>query len=521
MTLPAVKHPVELLRDGKGIYGIGVANDVETDRRPRDLILRRDCLPEFKADFCGHPILQMITGGYRHGMFCRTLEEHQRQVIHHGMLRRAGLAWPPPQSLDLPYERYWSLDPLEQIRNRQIYHGLRLGSLSIINSLIGQALEKAADQEAIKVARRFKFRYRYNIYRAAALSSRALQLAVTFPALAFAIIFVDEQSIYVPELLKAGNSDFERHLADKKRIGSEAAALVEAGAPLRKIADLMRMPMAFRKIKPGAADWTLASIVHSAWDKRLIHAYMPETLPRMKLWLEAIWRFSNLGPDFVEWVAKHVFEIPGSDDRVISELFEIKDWVWASKLACIPQHMRDRFPAAPDFPSSRGEEFVVRPFSPDMSLKTVTRLSANWHEAVANNMVGPNYDFPEPWCNAGQSCGYEIIPIANSGELYREGHAMHHCVGTKCDQVRNGSVYFYSVRKGQERIATLELVKHDAGGAIGELRGPCNSQVPKEIVRAVRSWLRSQREFRFPERRIVDPEVFRKKRDELDNEIPF
>lgn len=325
MTLPAVKHPVELLRDGKGIYGIGVANDVETDRRPRDLILRRDCLPEFKADFCGHPILQMITGGYRHGMFCRTLEEHQRQVIHHGMLRRAGLAWPPPQSLDLPYERYWSLDPLEQIRNRQIYHGLRLGSLSIINSLIGQALEKAADQEAIKVARRFKFRYRYNIYRAAALSSRALQLAVTFPALAFAIIFVDEQSIYVPELLKAGNSDFERHLADKKRIGSEAAALVEAGAPLRKIADLMRMPMAFRKIKPGAADWTLASIVHSAWDKRLIHAYMPETLPRMKLWLEAIWRFSNLGPDFVEWVAKHVFEIPGSDDRVISELFEIKD----------------------------------------------------------------------------------------------------------------------------------------------------------------------------------------------------
>ena len=156
-----------------------------------------------------------------------------------------------------------------------------------------------------------------------------------------------------------------------------------------------------------------------------------------------------------------------------------------------------------------------------MSLKTVTRLSANWHEAVANNMVGPNYDFPEPWCDAGQSCGYEIIPIANSGELYREGHAMHHCVGTKCDQVRNGSVYFYSVRKRQERIATLELVKHDAGGAIGELRGPCNSQVPKEIVRAVRSWLRSQREFRFPERRIVDPEVFRKKRDELDNEIPF
>ena len=278
MTQPGIKYPVELLRDGKGIYGIGVANDVETDRRPKDLILRHDCLPEYKTDLSGYPILQMITGGFRHGMFCHTLEEHHRQVIHHGMLRRAGLAWPPPQSGDAPYERYWSLDPRQQVRNRQIYHGLRLASLSIINSLIGQALEKAADQEAIKVARRFRFRYRYNIYRAIALSPRALQLAVTFPALAFAI-FGDSCPMHAPD----NCDELDKKYSDLKRIGNEAEALVEAGAPLRKIADLMRMPMAFRKIKPRAADWTLASIAHSAWDKRLIHAYMPETLPRMKL----------------------------------------------------------------------------------------------------------------------------------------------------------------------------------------------------------------------------------------------
>ena len=54
----------------------------------------------------------------------------------------------------------------------------------------------------------------------------------------------------------------------------------------------------------------------------------------------------------------------------------------------------------------------MRPFSADMSLKTVMRLSANWHEAVATNMVGPNYEFPEPWCDGGHSGGYEIIPIA-------------------------------------------------------------------------------------------------------------
>lgn len=188
MTLPTIKHPVELLRDGKGVYGIGVASEGETDCLRKDLILRRDRLRDVDTDpryiMNYRAVLQRITGGFRHGMFTHMLEEHHRQVIHHGMLRRAGLAWPPPNSFS---ERYWSSEPRKQARNRQIYHGLRLGSLSIVNRLIGQALEEAADQEAVKVARRFGFIYRYNIYRAATRSPRALQLAATFPVLAFAI----------------------------------------------------------------------------------------------------------------------------------------------------------------------------------------------------------------------------------------------------------------------------------------------------------------------------------------------
>lgn len=320
----------------------------------------------------------------------------------------------------------------------------------------------------------------------------------------------------------SGTYDFNQRFADIERIGHGAGALVEAGAPLRIIADLMRVPMAFRKIKPGAAGVTLTFLVHGAWDKRLIHSHMPDALPRMKLWLYAIWRSLDLGHDFVEWVAKHVLEIPGSTDQVVGSLIEIKDWVQASQRSRTSHQIRNTLPEASDCHASRGEEFVVRPFSPDMSLRTVTQLSASWHEAVATNMVGPNYEFSEPWCGAGHSCGYEIIPIANSGDLYREGHAMHHCVGTKGDQVRDGSAYFYSVRKQKERIATLELVRHGAAVAIGELRGPCNSQAPKEIVRAVENWLRLQREFRLPKERKVSEDVsFPEGRDDLDLEIPF
>jgi hypothetical protein len=144
-------------------------------------LLRPDRLNESQS-ICA--VLQMIWGGFRDGLFVHTLEDQLRQVLHHEMLCRAGLPWPPENRW--PF-RYWSTDPDQQLRNRQIYHGLRLGSLSIINALINKALEEAANPEALKQARRFPFRDRYSIYRAAAISPRVLQLTDAFPVLALAI----------------------------------------------------------------------------------------------------------------------------------------------------------------------------------------------------------------------------------------------------------------------------------------------------------------------------------------------
>src|SRR5262249_17499436 len=144
-------------------------------------------------------------------------------------------------------------DPRQQNRNRQIYHGLRLGSLSVVNSLISRALEEAANPEVVKIARRFQFRYRYPIYRAASLSPRAMQITNIFPALSLAI--------------------FTQGGAGANPNAYRAAELVEAGAPLKKISDLMCIPMAFQKVKPAAADLAL-SVVNAVHDQRLIHAYM-------------------------------------------------------------------------------------------------------------------------------------------------------------------------------------------------------------------------------------------------------
>ena len=98
--------PVELLRDRRGIYGIGVSDpyDIEAlawacGAGPRDtyrtphvgnLILRPDMLQSGKeCEYRPGAVLQKIIGGFRHGMFTHSNEERLRQVIHHEALIRA------------------------------------------------------------------------------------------------------------------------------------------------------------------------------------------------------------------------------------------------------------------------------------------------------------------------------------------------------------------------------------------------------------------------------------------------
>ena len=127
-----------------------------------------------------------------------------------------------------------------------------------------------------------------------------------------------------------------------------------------------------------------------------------------------------------------------------------------------------------------------------MSLKTATTLSAEWHEAVANNLDGPNLAFPDPWYPAARLGDYEILPIQDGASLYREGTAMHHCVGTYGDQVQRGNFYIYSIRRNGERVATLALGRYNSQAYLQQIRGPCNTEPPKAIVATVVRWLHAQ-----------------------------
>jgi hypothetical protein len=128
------------------------------------------------------------------------------------------------------------------------------------------------------LARRFQFYDRYEIYRATAVTRRALQLVNVFPTLGLAIFGARSHGVNVT-------------------LVPEAKRLVEGGAPLRKIAELMGVPIAFRIVKPGAARLALA-VADAFEDPRLIDAYVPESLTKMKVWVKCIYLAQHVGPRF-------------------------------------------------------------------------------------------------------------------------------------------------------------------------------------------------------------------------------
>jgi hypothetical protein len=409
--------PVKLLRDQRGIYGFGLTSERRHRWKPRNaVVLRPDMLEQHPSS--RGAVLQKITGGFRRGLFQYATEEGLRQIIHHEMLNRRGLSWPPE---DVDGVRWWSRDPQQQKRNRQIYHGLRLASLGVINRLIGQTLAEAADQDAVTLARRFVLNWREDVYRVAARSRRAMQLFATFPALAFRVYLYPDGLDGV-----VSSKPSERQ--------ERAKAQVERGARLRDVAVTMDTAMALRAVKPGAAH-----LGNGFVRPELIPKWLPNTTAQQRIWLQAIQHVHRESPDFMEWVARRVTEMPGKLFEVLTLIEDLSDWA----RACRPQQRCD---------FDVNWQFITRRFVSSMSLKTVIELSREWHEAVAQKMDGPNCALPQPWYPAAKlHNGYEILPLTTAADLYLEGRTMHHCVGTYVEPVKRGGVYVYSIREHGQR----------------------------------------------------------------------
>jgi PcfJ-like protein len=339
-----------------------------------------------------------------------------------------------------------SLDEKRLRLYRQIEWGQRKRQFILLNGMIKRLLAEAADPVALQLARRFHPVARENIYRAAAISQRARQLIDIFPTLGLVIYCPPEKSEYW----------------EKAR---DAAQMVERGVKLTQIAGFMQIPMSARALKPAVAHLF-------GYPPANLLCYLPPKTWEQRLWLRPFMcpSISTDDPAFALWIARNVLKIGNRIWPVIESLKDVGDWVDEAKC--------------------EQPRCITRRFSPDMSWATVQRENSLWHEAIAKlRKTRSRYKIPPPWFPTGHANGYSIVPLDSAEELWKEGWAMHHCVGSYDRRVAKGVCYIYSVRQGDERIATVELVRINDQVRPGQIRGRCNAQPSKEVCTAVRKWL--------------------------------
>ena len=229
--------------------------------------------------------------------------------------------------------------------------------------------------------------------------------------------------------------------------------------------------MALRRVKPGVAHLVSPFLVQHPD----LLQWMPNETPAARIWLTSVALRGSPAMSTLGVGLPAMFRDPGRLQQVGHTISDVSDWVHANT-------------------EGNGRQFVTRRFTPSMALRTAIQASHEWHEAVASHMDDAgDLALPPPWYPpATQGC-FDIVPLTTSADLYREGHAMHHCVATYVDQVRQGTSYIFSVRSEGKRIATISLICDGETVLIQQLRGPCNAAPPKAVAAAVRQWLRAQR----------------------------
>ena len=187
---------VELLRDGRGVYGVGTVGLTGTDAEyfNYQLPLRPDTLDGTERPYgqtAYHAIPDLP-------LFRKITERSLITNLVWAMQARAGF----PHRQHHPNCSWWSDDPEQQLANRRSYWGRKRMAWAIVNALINEAIETAAPSEAIKATRRFALRARPAIYKAAARSRYALQLTDTFPVLAllFLVLVRTSNEVLDPRL---------------------------------------------------------------------------------------------------------------------------------------------------------------------------------------------------------------------------------------------------------------------------------------------------------------------------------
>lgn len=312
---------------------------------------------------------------------------------------------------------------------------------------------------------RFDPRVRDTIAALAAQDDRLADLAVSFPALLFA-------------------------LARPRRGFDPSAALtaVREGVRLRELARLSGVPMWLRKLPSETFIAPIPELPDTpAFRCRVADAIPPS--PRVApIWFETLCEALAWGtPEAAIWLG--YYRKYRRDALPTKTVRLLMLWAW--------------YTGQPSAPTPFRSDDAWRK---EMSLKAAKESADDWFSQVRLHMTLDATPISDPWLKPQTVGAFKFVPLTTSQDLIDEAEALSNCLalnGYGYSILRDRS-RIWSIRKDGKPVAACEVARTKKFFApqITQLEGPNNSTVDREVAEAVYRWISAHN---FASHQFEDP----------------
>lgn len=272
----------------------------------------------------------------------------------------------------------------------------------------------------------------------------------------------------------------------------EIIAAVLRGEPLSRLAERAGLPLWTRKLPPEAFRGPVPRLP----DSELFHRQIVNHLPRGR---RHLWHWLNLvafagrwaGADFAVWCARCFCRNPMDCERFDWPLLTL--WSWHSM-----------------HPETLAGTLVDVRWSPALGHEAAVAAAEIWLNRVDLCLaLGPDH-IREPLCQPSEVDGLSFVPLRRPEDVVAESQVMNNCMATYGPYLRHGHGELWSIRRGGAHVAALSVDRTpwEPLPRIGQLVGPGNDDVSREVWNAAAVWLTSHDLVRLcreaPEKRGVE-----------------
>jgi hypothetical protein len=312
------------------------------------------------------------------------------------------------------------------------------------------------------VAKRFDAGKRRDIRRLLRLGPRMLDLGVVFPGALYAI---------------AGST-----IDTAQR--NQAVDLVMAGAPLKKVATALGLPLWLRRLPAEAFSGPLPPLPSSeAFSRRVVNC-LPGSRAESSTWLKTLtFAATAAHEDFAIWLAHQPLHCEDCETDPSRLYAVLAAYAWFSGQPFKPAH-----------------NLMIVPWRPEISFETAICAAKSWLNRLRLTLqLGPGV-IDNGWLEPGEAGGLHFVPLLNADELLEEAHAMHNCADQYADRIARDRCRLWGIRRRNgQRLATMEIGQHHREPGIldvVQLKSRHNLPAPVEVWQAAHAWMATQKGLR-------------------------